>query len=325
MTELTYSQAYRDGVREEMARDSRIFVMGTDLFIRGGHWAQVKGLGQEFGVDRVRDVPISEAAMVAAGVGAAAAGMRPIVDLNFLDFIFGAMDEVANQAAKIRYMWNASVPLVIRATTGVAFGAAQHNNQLESWFANLPGLLVAMPATPADCKGMIKAALRGDDPVIFLMHKSLGGMRGTVGGPDDLVPLGSAATPRSGTDVTIVAYGGMVARSLRAAEALAADGISAEVIDLRSVAPIDMATVGRSVMKTGRVLVASEAPGTAGIAAEVAAAISESVFDYLDAPVVRVTAGHAPVPHSPPLIDALIPQTADIERAARRLMEARYP
>ena len=155
MTELTYSQAYRDGVREEMARDSRIFVMGTDLFIRGGHWAQVKGLGQEFGVDRVRDVPISEAAMVAAGVGAAAAGMRPIVDLNFLDFIFGAMDEVANQAAKIRYMWNAAVPLVIRATTGVAFGAAQHNNQLK--------VLVRQPAGAAGGDAGHPGRLQGHD------------------------------------------------------------------------------------------------------------------------------------------------------------------
>lgn len=321
MSELTYTQAYREGVREEMSRDPSIIVLGTDLFIRGGHWAQVKGLGQEFGAHRVRDTPISEAAMVAAGVGAAAAGLRPIVDLNFLDFIFGAMDEVANQAAKMRYMWGASVPLVIRATTGVAFGAAQHNNQLEGWFSNLPGLLVAMPATPADVKGMIKSALRGADPVLFLMHKSLSGVRGEVDGPEGLVPLGRASVCREGTDLTIVCYSGMRSRSLLAAEALAAGGVSAEVVDLRSVAPIDLATVSRSVRKTGRVLVASEAPARSGIAAEVAAAIAEADFDYLDRPVMRVTAGHAPVPHSPVLIEALIPSAVDIEKAALRLLD----
>lgn len=170
MSALTLAQAFQEGLREEMARDERIFLLGTDLYIRGGHWAQAKGIGPEFGEERVRDTPISEAAMVAAGVGAALYGMRPIVDLNFVDFIFGAIDETVNQAAKIRYLWDVGVPLVVRATSGVAFGSAQHNNSVEAWFAHTPGLLIATPATPADTKALLKAALRGQDPIIFLMH-----------------------------------------------------------------------------------------------------------------------------------------------------------
>ena len=180
---LSYSQAYRAGLVEEMTENAAIFVMGTDIFLRGGHFAQVLGLGEKFGVERIRDVPISEAAMVAAGVGAALQGMRPIVDLNFLDFSFGCMDELCNQAAKIHYMFNIPVPLVVRATNGVAYGGAQHNNVIDSWFAEMPGLNVAVPSTPRDVKGLIKSSLRLDDPVLFLMDKSLTGIRGEVGGP----------------------------------------------------------------------------------------------------------------------------------------------
>jgi pyruvate dehydrogenase E1 component beta subunit len=305
------------GLREEMARDDSIFVLGTDLYIRGGHWAQVKGLGAEFGPERIRDAPISEAAMVAAGVGAALNGMRPVVDLNFIDFIFGAMDEVINQAAKVRYMWRVPVPLVIRGTAGVAMGGAQHNNSLEAWFSHMPGLLVATPATPADTKGLIKSALRGEDPVIFLMHKMLTGFRGAVGGLNDLVPFGRGAVVREGTDVTLVAYSIMVHKAFQAAERLAADGISVEVIDLRTVFPLDLDLVEESVRKTGRLVVAGEAPRHGGIVAEVAAALQEAVFDHLDGPVLRVGALHSPIPHSPPLFEAVIPQAADLERAAR--------
>jgi pyruvate/2-oxoglutarate/acetoin dehydrogenase E1 component len=316
MTEnLTLAQAYQAGVREEMARDSSIFILGTDLYIRGGHWAQVKGLGQEFGIERVRDTPIAEAAIVAAGVGAALNGMRPLVDLNFIDFVFGAMDEVVNQAAKIRYMWGRPVPIVIRATAGIAFGAAQHNNSVEAWFAHTPGLLVAYPSTPADTKGLIKAALRGEDPVIFLMHKTQSGDRGEVGGPEDLVPFGQAVVRRTGATVTVAAYSAMVSRALKAAEALADRGIDVEVIDLRTLFPLDYETVERSVRKTGRLVVAGEAPRFGGVTAELAAAIQEAVFDYLDAPVVRVGAPHSPIPHSPVLFHALTPQASDIQRA----------
>jgi pyruvate/2-oxoglutarate/acetoin dehydrogenase E1 component len=218
----TLSRGYRDGLAEEMERDSSIMVMGTDLYERGGHWAQVTDLGPRFGRHRVRNSPISEAAMVGAGVGAALNGLRPVVDLNFIDFAFGGMDEIVNQAAKARYWWGRPVPLVIRGTTGFAGGGAQHNNSIEAWFSHVPGLLVAYPSTPADAKGLIKTALRGEDPVIFLMHKMLTGLRGEVGGPDDLVPFGRAAIRRPGTDVTVASYGVAVGKAVRAAEQLAA-------------------------------------------------------------------------------------------------------
>ncbi len=314
---MTLSQAFAQGVREEMQRDENVFVLGTDLFIRGGHWAQVKGLGAEFGRERIRDAPISEAAMVAAGVGSALNGMRPIVDLNFIDFVFGAMDEVINQAAKIRYMWGVPVPIVIRGTSGVAFGAEQHNNSIEAWFAHMPGLLVATPATPADTKGLIKSALRGGDPVIFLMHKMLTGARGDVGGPDDLVPFGRGTIARPGKDATVIAYSITVSKALKAAENVARDGIDVEVIDLRTVFPLDLDLVEASVRKTGRVVVAGEAPRHGGVVSEVAAAIQENVFDYLDGPIVRVGGRHSPIPHSPALFETLIPQVTDIERAIR--------
>lgn len=317
----TLSRAYRDGLSEEMARDSSIMVMGTDLFERGGHWAQVLDLGPQFGRDRVRNAPISEAAMVAAGVGAALNGLRPVVDLNFIDFAFGAMDEIVNQAAKARYWWDRPVPLVIRGTTGFAGGGAQHNNSLEAWFCHVPGLLVAMPSTPADAKGMIKTALRGDDPVVFLMHKMLTGLRGEAGGPDDLVPFGQAAVRRSGRDVTVASYGVMVGKSVQAAERLAADGIEVEVIDLRSLMPLDLDAIEASVRHTRRLVVATEAYRHGGVGGEIAAAVQETMFGELDAPIMRIGAGFAPVPHSPVLLDALTSGADEVERAVRAVVK----
>lgn len=315
--DVTYSQAFQQGVREEMERDPSIFVLGTDLFERGGHFAQVHGLGPEFGIKRVRDAPISEAAMVAAGVGAALNGARPIVELNFIDFTYGAMDEIANQAAKIRHMWGRPVPLVIRATSGVATSAAQHNNSLEAWFSHMPGLAVALPSNPHDAKGMIKTALRGNDPVIFMMHKRLTGAKGPVGGPEDLVPFGQAAIRREGSDVTLVTYSHMVETAMAAAENVAKDGVDVEVIDLRTVFPLDMETVERSVRRTGRVVVAHEAPRHGGVGAEIAAEIQQRSFFYLDQPVIRVGAAHVPIPHAMPLVESLVPQVSDIEHAIR--------
>jgi pyruvate dehydrogenase E1 component beta subunit len=304
-----------------MARDASIMVMGTDLYERGGHWAQVLDLGPQFGRDRVRNAPISEAAMVAAGVGAALNGLRPVVDLNFIDFAFGAMDEIVNQAAKARYWWDRPVPLVIRGTTGFAGGGAQHNNSLEAWFCHVPGLLVAMPSTPADAKGMIKTALRGDDPVIFLMHKMLTGLRGDAGGPDDLVPFGQAAVRRPGRDVTVASYGVMVGKSMQAAERLAADGIEVEVVDLRSLMPLDLDAIETSVRRTRRLVVATEAYRHGGVGGEIAAAVQESMFGELDAPIMRIGAGFAPVPHSPVLLDALTPGVDEVERAVRAVVK----
>lgn len=321
---MTVGQAFAEGMREEMERDESIFVLGTDLYERGGHFAQVKGLGPQFGHRRVLDAPISESAMIAAGVGAALNGMRPVVDLNFIDFALGAMDELVNQAAKIRYMWGMPVPLVVRASAGTALYAAQHNNSLEAAFAHTPGLVVVMPSNPADTKAAIKAALRGEDPVVFLMHKRLTGVRGKVGGPEDLLTLGEAAVVRSGSDVTIVSYGIVVGKALKAAEALAAVGVEAEVIDLRTVFPIDFETIKASVRRTGRLVVVTEEPRYVSIASEVAATIQDDVFDYLDAPVTRVSAAHSPIPHSPQLIEALIPQVDDIVSATRRSI-ARWP
>lgn len=317
---LTYSQAFQQGVREEMLRDDTIFVLGTDLFERGGHFSQVKGIGPEFGRNRVYDSPISEAAMVAAGVGAAMSGTRPIVDLNFADFSYGAMDEIANQAAKIRYMWDRKVPLVIRATSGVALAGAQHNNSVEMLFAGIPGLAVVTPATPRDVKGLIKTALRGEDPVIFLMHKKLTGLRGEVGSVDELISLGSAERIRAGDDVTLVSYSNGVVTASAAAAELAEAGIQADVIDLRSIHPLDAETVLGSVRRTGRVVIIDEAPRYGGLAGQLAAIIQEQAFWYLDAPIAMITSPQSPIPFAPPLIEAMLPSTAKVVAAVSNLM-----
>lgn len=316
MSTVTLGQAFQQGMREEMLRDERIFIMGTDLFLRGGHFGQVRGLGEEFGPERVRDTPISEAALVAAGVGCAITGMRPMVDLNFIDFALGAMDEIVNQAAKMRYLTGHPVPLVIRGAAGIAGYGAQHNNSLETIFARTPGLFVVMPSTPADTKGIIKSALRGEDPVVFLMHKRLATARGEVGGEDDLVPIGKAVTRRVGNQATVVSYGACVNKALKAAENLAAE-VDVEVIDLRSLFPLDLDLIEESVRKTGRLIVVEEGPRHGGIGAEIAASVQEAVFDYLDKPVLRVGARHTPIPHAPPLMEAMLPQVKDIERALR--------
>jgi acetoin:2,6-dichlorophenolindophenol oxidoreductase subunit beta len=314
---FTVGQAFQQGLSEEMERNDSVFVLGTDLFIRGGHFAQVKGVGPRFGHDRVIDAPISEAAMVAAGVGAAMNGMRPVIDLNFIDFAFGAMDEIANQAAKARYLWGKPVPLVIRASSGVSLFAAQHNNSLESWFMHTPGLVVVMPSNAQDTKGLLKSALRGDDPVIFFMHKRLTGSRGVVGGSEDLVPIGKAAVLREGSDVTLVAAGIVVNKLVKAADELAKEGIGAEVIDLRTIFPLDFETVTESVRKTGRAVIVSEEPPYASVASEIAASVQEGVFEYLDAPVQRLTAAHTPIGHAPNLMEAVIPQVEHVVASVR--------
>ncbi len=314
---VTVGQAFQQGLREEMARDDKIFVLGTDLFERGGHFAQVKGIGPEFGHDRVIDAPISEAAMIAAGVGAAMNGMRPLIDLNFIDFSFGAMDEIANQAAKARYLWGKPVPLLIRASSGVALYAAQHNNSLEAWFMHMPGLVVVMPSNARDTKGILKSALRSDDPVIFFMHKRLTGARGEIGGPEELIPIGSANVVRSGRKATVITGGIVLGKALKAADALLAEGIDVDVIDLRTIFPLDFETIITSVRKTGRAVVVTEEPPYASVASEIAATIQEEAFEYLDAPVARITAAHAPIPHAPNLMEALIPQVDHIVDAVR--------
>jgi acetoin:2,6-dichlorophenolindophenol oxidoreductase subunit beta len=319
-SEPTYSEAYQSAIREEMTLNPKIFILGTDLQERGGHFAQVKGIASEFGGERVRDTPISEAAMVAAGVGSAMYGMRPVVDLNFMDFALGAMDEIINQAAHIRYMFNGSVPLIIRATAGIAQAGAHHNNSFESFFAHTPGLSVAVPATPWDVKGLLKTALRADDPVIFMMHKKLTGARGPIGGPDDFVPFGQARIAREGADATIVTYGYTVVVAQKAADVLAAEGKHVEILDLRTLYPLDMEAVVDAVGRTGRVVVADEAPLFASITAEIAATATESAFGSLRGPIVRVGAQRAPLSADPGMVDATIPSVDDLVAATRKVL-----
>ncbi len=318
MSNATFSTAYREGVREEMLRDEGVFVLGTDLYERGGHFAQVRGLGPEFGRDRIRDTPISEAAMVAAGVGAAMSGARPIVDLNFDDFAFGAFDEIANQAAKIRYMWGKNVPLVIRATSGVALGGSQHSNSMEMLFASIPGLAVVVPSTPRDVKGLIKSSLRAEDPVVFLMHKKLTGLRGDVGGPDELVPIGVAHVVERGDDVTIVSYSHGMVTAGKAATELRGRGIGADVIDVRSIYPLDEQTILDSVRRTGRLVVVDEAPYFGSFGAQLASIVQQKAFWYLDAPIEVVASPQTPIPHHPTLVDAILPSVAQVVAAVDR-------
>ena len=308
---LSVGQAFQQGLAEEMERDPRVIVMGTDLFLRGGHFAQVKGLGDRFGRDRIRDAPISEAALVGAGVGAAMNGLVPIVDLNFVDFALGAMDEIVNQAAKMTYMGGGPVPLVIRASYGVAFFASQHNNSLEGFFMSTPGLTTLVPSTPTDTKILLKEAIRAGEPTVFLMHKRLTGVREEV--PDDLphAPIGQAAVRREGSGVTLIGYGVNVRKCMDAAGILSERGVEAEVIDLRSLYPLDVDTLTRSVRKTGRAVVVTETPPF-GVGAQVGMAIEMEVYDDLVAPIQVMSAPRSAIPHAPPLIDAMVPDAASI-------------
>lgn len=318
MTLVTYSEAWRSGLREEMNLDPTIFVMGTDLQERGGHFAQVKGLTEEFGPERIRDAPISESAMVAAGVGSAMYGARPIIDLNFMDFSYGAMDEIINQAAKIRYMFGADLPLIIRATSGVALFAAQHNNSFESMFSAIPGLSVAVPYRPYDVKGLLKTALRGKDPVIFIMHKKLTGAKGEIADEKTFIPFGQARTARTGSDVLVITYGYSVDVATKAADALEAEGISVEVMDLRTLYPLDYAAILRRSAELGRIVVADEAPLFGSMTGEIAATISEQLHTKLKAPVMRIGAKRVPIAANPQLVNAAIPSVDDYIETIRK-------
>lgn len=326
MREITYAEAIREALREEMQRDERVFIMGEDVGIYGGAFGVTRGLLEEFGEERVRDTPISEAAIAGAATGAAVTGMRPVAEIMFMDFTTISMDQLVNQAAKIRYMFGgrAKVPMVLRTPAGSGTGAAaQHSQSLEAFFCHVPGLKVVAPSCPADAKGLLKASIRDDNPVIFVEHKLLYKMKGPVPENSEPTPIGVADVKREGSDVTIVAYSNMVRHALEAAETLAADGIRAEVLDLRTLVPLDENAVVASVKKTGRAVVAHEAVKCAGFGAEVAARIAESeAFDYLDAPVKRLGGTSTPIPYNPNLEKAAVPQAADIVQAARELTEA---
>jgi pyruvate dehydrogenase E1 component beta subunit len=318
MAEKTFGRAFADALGQEMEINPTIVVLGTDILYRGGHFGQVDGLGARFGARRVVDTPISEAGMVSLGLGAALTGLRPVVDLNFLDFMLGAMDELVNQTAKWSYMSDGTlqVPLVVRASDGAALGAGpQHSQAFEAWLAGTPGLRVVVPSTPADVSGLLITALRGRDPVLFLMHKMLARVKGEVPEPIDPIPFGRAVVRRPGSDVTLVTYGIMAHHALVAAEQLAAEGIEAEVIDLRTLSPLDVGTVVASVKRTSRAVVAHEAPRFGGFGGELTAIIQEEAFDWLDAPVARVGARNSPVPVAPPLQDAVVPGVLEIVAA----------
>jgi pyruvate dehydrogenase E1 component beta subunit len=321
---VTFSEATLEAMQEEMRRDPTVFLMGEDIAKQGGIFGQFKGLPQEFGFDRVRDTPISEAALVGAGVGAALTGCRPVVDMHFADFITCSMDEVVNQAAKLRYMFGEQcvVPMTLRAPDGISKSAgSQHSQSLEAWFVHTPGLEVVIPADAEDAKGLLKAAIRSDNPTLYFEHKMLFPQKGSI--PDDadfVIPIGKAKTMREGADVAIITYGITVGRALEAAAQLETDGIDATVINLRSVWPLDYDAIADAVARTHRVVIAHEAVRVGGVGGEIAAFIAEDCFDDLDGPVVRLGASHNPVPFTPTLQEAVYPKAPAIANAARRLV-----
>lgn len=321
--ELSYVEAIREALIQEMRRDPAVFLLGEDIGVYGGAFGVTQGLLGEFGPERVRDTPISEAAIAGAATGAALMGMRPVMEIMFMDFIAIAMNQLVNQAAKIRFMFGgkASIPLVCRTPAGSGTGAAaQHCQSLEAWFVHVPGLKVVAPSTPYDAKGLLIAAIRDNNPVIFMEHKLLYRERGWVPEEPYSISLGVGEVKRSGRDLTIIAYSIMAWRALEAADRLATEGIEAEVVDPRSLKPLDKDTIIRSVAKTGRALIVHEAPAACGFGAELAATIVESeAFDFLDAPVRRLTGRDIPIPYNRALERAAVPQVEDIVDAARIL------
>lgn len=320
MREISFSQATLEAMAEEMRNDNRVFVMGEDIVRQGGIFGQFSGLPEEFG-DRIRDTPISETAIIGSAIGAAMAGMRPVADMHFADFIGVAMDEVYNQMAKIRYMFGGqtSVPMVIRAPDGLSLSAAaQHSQSIEAWFMNIPGLIVVTPSNPADAKGLLKAAIRSDDPIIYFENKILYKEKGPVPEGEIIVPIGKASITRTGKDLTIVSYSiGMKTANL-VADALEEKGYRIEVIDLRTIQPYDEETIINSVKQTHRVCIIHEAVKKGGVGSEIAAFIAENIIEYLDAPIKRFGAPFTPVPFSPVLENAY---RLDVNKIIEELLE----
>jgi pyruvate/2-oxoglutarate/acetoin dehydrogenase E1 component len=323
MRVISYARAIREALDEELERDDRVFIMGQDVGAYGGAFGITKGLQAKFGKRRVFDTPISETFIVGGGVGAAITGLRPVVELQYADFIAIAMDEIYNKAAKWRYMHGGlfTVPMVIRAAEGAANGGGpEHSQSPEALLMSANGLHVITPSTPADAKGLLKSAIRSDNPVVYLEHKALYGMKGEVPDGEHLVSIGKADIKRAGTDVTIVAWTTLVHRSLEAAERLALEGISVEVIDPRGVRPLDMDTIITSVKRTGRLVIAHEAPKTGGAGTEVAAIVAEEAIDYLAAPIRRVAGADIPMPQSMDLEPFAIPGTDAVIAAIRSVL-----
>jgi pyruvate/2-oxoglutarate/acetoin dehydrogenase E1 component len=322
MVEKLYREAVVEAIDEEMARDETVFLLGEDIGLFGGPFATTKGLFEKYGPKRLMDTPISEAAIVGSALGCALTGLRPIAELMFIDFTGVCMDQIVNQVAKSRYMsgGHLKVPLVIRTQGGAGRSfAAQHSQSLEAWFMHTPGLKVILPATPADAKGLMKSAIRDDNPVMFIEHKLLFTTTGEVPEEDYLTPIGKADVKRTGQDVSLISYSRMVLRCLEAADLLAAEGISAEVVDLRSLTPLDMETVLESVAKTSRAVVVYEGCKNAGAGSEVAARLANEGFYLLDAPVKRVASLDCPIPFNKELEQVVIPETSEIVRHVRKL------
>ena len=321
MPVMTYVEAIRQGIWEEMERDASVFLLGEDIGAYGGAFKVTEGMLEKFGADRVIDTPISESAIVGAAVGAALMGMRPVVEMQFMDFIACGFDQIVNMAAKIHYRWGPAVPMVIRGPSGAGVhGGPFHSQSNEMWFVHTPGLKVVIPATASDAKGLIKASIRDDNPVIFYEHKFLyRRVKDEVPEEDYVVPLGKAAVRRDGTDISVITYGAMVWTALDAARELEKEGISLEVVDLRSLLPYDEETVLSSVRKSSKAILLHEDTRTGGMAGELAALIAEKAFEDLDGPIVRVTAPDTPVPFAPPLEEYFLPNAQKVVDAARSL------
>ncbi len=323
--EMTYQEAIREALREEMVRDERVFLMGEDIAKHGGAFGVTRTLFDQFGPERVRNTPISENTIVGSGTGAALAGMRPVMEIMFVDFSGLAMDQICTQAAKLRFMTGGQckVPWVLRMPQGGGAGkstAAQHSQSLETWFAHIPGLKVVLPSTPYDAKGLLKAAIRDNNPVIFLEHKLLYSFRGRVPDQDYVLPLGECDVKREGKDVTVVASGAMVWHAMLAANILAREGISVEVVDVRTISPLDEDTIGRSARKTGRIVLVAEPCRSYGPTGEWAMIVVEQAFDYLQAPIMRVTGRSSPIPFADSLEKGVWPETDDVIQAIRRVL-----
>ena len=324
MREITFLEAIREALRQEMKLDENVFILGEDVGVFGGCFGVTAGLFDEFGPDRVMDTPISEAAIMGASLGSALMGLRPVPEIMFIDFTTQCFDYLTNQAPKVRYMCGGQVeklPLVVRTTSGGWIRAAgQHSQSLEGWFTQVPGLKVVMPSTPHDAKGLLTASLRDNNPVLYIEHKVLYGTSGPVPEEEYLIPLGEAEVKKEGTDVTLISYSLMLQKTLAAAEQLAGDGVSAEVVDLRTLSPLDHDTLAQSVQKTHRAVVIQEAYESAGMASQVIKSLMDSSFDYIDAPIKTVAAPDTVIPFSPILEDHMLPNEDKIIQAAREIM-----
>jgi pyruvate/2-oxoglutarate/acetoin dehydrogenase E1 component len=320
MTEMTYSEAINSALREEMRRDPTVFLIGEDIAKHGGAFGVTRGIYDEFGTQRVINTPISEAAITAAAVGAGLVGTRPVMEIMYMDFITIAMSQIVNQMAKMRYMFGGktNVPVVVRTPSGGGRGnAAQHMQSLEAWFVHVPGVKVVMPATPYDAKGLLKSAIRDDDPVIFVEHKLLYSTKGEVPAKEYLIPFGKAEIKRTGNDVTLIATSRMLLFAMAAANQLAEESVDVEVVDPRTLVPLDMDTILNSVKKTGRVVIVHEAVERCGVGAEIAAQIQEKAFDFLDAPILRVANPNVPIPFARNIEALSIPDEARIVHAVK--------